>query len=126
VLVRFCFRRRRQIIEKSAIAARKQTPPATPTPMPTFAPVVRDGEDVAVGLLEEVVWVWLVVVSVVEVAVDDDDDNDADDEENEVGSPDMGAGVSVTSGRCAVPVDGAGLDPGNSTTASVGAGVANV
>ena len=95
--------------------------------MPTFAPVVRDGEDVAVGLLEEVVWVWLVVLSVVEVVVVEVDDDDIDDDEDDSdGNPDMGSGVAVTSARCAVPVDGAGLDPGNSTTASVGAGVAKV
>ena len=38
-----------------ATAARRQTPPATPMPMPTLAPVVREGEEVCVGLLDEVV-----------------------------------------------------------------------
>ena len=81
------------------------------------------------GLLEDVldVRVWLVVWSPVDVEVDDDIDDDIDDDEDEsVGSPEMGGGTAVTSGRCAVPVDGEGLDPGNSSTASVGAGVAKV
>ena len=48
------------------MAARRQTPPATPMPMPTLAPVVSEGEGVCVGLLllEEVV--LLVVFVVVE------------------------------------------------------------
>ena len=46
------------------MAASRQTPPATPMPMPTLAPVVREGEDVCVGPLEEVV--LLVVLVVVE------------------------------------------------------------
>ena len=123
--MRLCFRRRRQIIEVRATAARRHTAPATPTPMPAFAPVERAGEEVPVGLLEDVldVRVWLVVWSPVDVEVDDDID---DDEDESVGSPEMGGGTAVTSGRCAVPVDGEGLDPGNSSTASVGAGVAKV
>jgi hypothetical protein len=52
-----------------AMAARRQTPPATPTPMPTLAPVVREGEVVCVGLLEEVVLLVLLVEEVDEVEV---------------------------------------------------------
>ena len=48
-------------METRAIAASRQTPPATPMPMPTLAPVVSEGEDVCVGLLEEVVLLVVLV-----------------------------------------------------------------
>ena len=51
-------------MDTKAMAASKQTPPATPIPMPTLAPVVREGDDVCVGLLEA--GLLLVVLVVVE------------------------------------------------------------
>ena len=60
-------RRRRNITLTSAMAARRQTPPATPTPIPALAPVVREGEDVCVGLLDAVVLLVVVVEEVDEV-----------------------------------------------------------
>lgn len=62
-------RRRPYRKQQIPMAARNRTPPATPTPIPIFAPVERpDGDEVAEGVAREAVWVALVV----EVASADD------------------------------------------------------
>lgn len=116
------------------MAARRQTPPATPTPMPTLAPVVREGEEVDVGLVEAVVLEVVVVDTGCEDEVggdvegeeDEDDDVDGGTEEPEDGLLPGGAWLGVTLTAWATPVEGAGVTPGKRTTSSVGAALSYV
>ena len=108
-----------------AMAAIAMMAPATPTPMPALAPVVRPdgggGVGAGVGVVEVVGMVWVVLLRecicevvvlcvvgevsevVVGALVDDVD-----------GLPEMDTGGGVTLSRCAQPsVEGSGVEPGN-------------
>lgn len=131
MLTHFWLRRRRKIIEKIATAARRHTPPATPTPIPALAPVERDDDEAAAVGLELLEDVVLLVVELVVELVDEvedfvdcevEDEEGVGEDEDDEGRDESDNGGGVSLGKCAQPsVDGSGFTPGKIVTASVGA-----